>query len=322
MKSAVKVWIIIAVCLILIGLIIFGCIMAMLEWDFAKLSTVKYETNTYEIIEDFDNISISTDTAQVIFLPSEDSSAKVICYEEENSKHSVTVKDGKLIIEIVDTRKWFNFVGISVGNSPKLTVYLPKSEYASLTVNGSTGGVDIPNDFKLGTIDVSLSTGYVRCQASTAGLLKIRTSTGDINIEGVSAEMLDLSVSTGKVTLRKAACNGDIKIKVSTGNAVLTDVECKTLASSGSTGRITLTNVIASGRISIERDTGNVIFDRCDAAEIFVETDTGSVKGSLLSEKIFITQTDTGSVRVPSSTSGGRCEITTDTGDINIEIVS
>ena len=49
-------------------------------------------------------------------------------------------------------------------------------------------------------------------------------------------------------------------------------------------------------------------------------TDTGEVKGTLRSEKIFFTESDTGKISVPKSVTGGRCEITTDTGDIEIEI--
>ena len=61
-------------------------------------------------------------------------------------------------------------------------------------------------------------------------------------------------------------------------------------------------------------------FDGCDAGELLVHTDTGDVSGSLLSEKIFIVRTDTGKISVPASVSGGRCEITTDTGDIKINL--
>ena len=81
-------------------------------------------------------------------------------------------------------------------------------------------------------------------------------------------------------------------------------------------------NVTVSGTISVERSTGDVFFDRCDAAALSVATDTGDVTGTLLSDKVFITQTDTGSVDVPPTTSGGICGITTDTGDIRMDIVS
>ena len=53
---------------------------------------------------------------------------------------------------------------------------------------------------------------------------------------------------------------------------------------------------------------------------IMVKTSTGNVKGTLLSDKIFVTDTSTGRVSVPKTTSGGKCEITTSTGDIEIEL--
>ena len=61
-------------------------------------------------------------------------------------------------------------------------------------------------------------------------------------------------------------------------------------------------------------------FNHCDAETICVNTDTGSVTGTLLTDKVFIIETDTGSVNVPKSITGGRCEITTDTGNIRITI--
>ena len=62
------------------------------------------------------------------------------------------------------------------------------------------------------------------------------------------------------------------------------------------------------------------MFDSSDAAEIFVKTSTGDVSGSLLTEKVFITDTSTGKVSVPKTTTGGKCELITSTGDIKIEI--
>ena len=86
------------------------------------------------------------------------------------------------------------------------------------------------------------------------------------------------------------------------------------------TGDLQMKNVIASGEFKIELDTGDVNFDRSDAAQIFVETDTGDISGTLLTNKVFFAETDTGDVDVPRTASGGRCELTTDTGDISIRI--
>ena len=280
MKKSTKIWLITATSLVALGCIMFSVAMTKNYWDFTKLSTVKYETNTYEVTDDFNSISMLTDTADILFVQSDDKICKVVCYEMSDMKHTTTVQNDTLTINVIDEREWYDHIAITLG-SPKITVYLPKTEYDTLAIKEDTGDIEVPKDFKFGSIDIA-------------------TSTGDITITGIT-------------------CEGDIVINVSTGKANLTDIKCKSLISDGSTGDFSLKNVIATEKFSIERSTGDVKFDDCDATEIWVKTDTGDVTGNLLSEKIFITQTSTGDVLVPKSTNGGKCEITTSTGDIYIK---
>ena len=280
MKKSTKIWLITATSLVALGCIMFSVAMTKIHWDFTKLSTVKYETNTYEVTDDFNSISMLTDTADILFVQSDDKICKVVCYEMSDMKHTTTVQNNTLTINVTDEREWYDHIGITLG-SPKITVYLPKTEYDSLAIKEDTGDIEVPKDFKFGSIDIA-------------------TSTGDITVSGVT-------------------CEGDLKINVSTGKVNLTDIKCKSLISDGSTGDFSLKNVIATEKFSIERSTGDVKFDDCDATEIWVKTDTGDVTGNLLSEKIFITQTSTGDVLVPKSTNGGKCEITTSTGDIHLK---
>ena len=131
--------------------------MTMLKWDFTKLSTVKYETNHYEINEGFENISIITDTADVVFVADESMMTSVSCYEQKNLKHRVTVEDGTLVIEVADTRKWYEYIGINFG-TPKITVCIPQGKYGALSVSASTGDIHIPKDFSFNGVDLSAST--------------------------------------------------------------------------------------------------------------------------------------------------------------------
>ena len=319
MSSKKKIWLIISTSLVVIGLIMFVAAMFACDWDFSKLSSGNYETTTYVLNEEFDNISINTDTADILFATSEDETCKVVCYEHESIKYSAKVKNSTLTIDVIDNRKWYEYIGIYF-DTAKITVYLPKTDYTSLFVEESTGNVEIPKGFKFEDVDISLSTGDVNFFASATKLIKIKASTGNIFCKNISAGGLDLSVSTGKVTVSNATCDGNVAIKGSTGKTNLTDTVCQNIISNGDTGDIVLKNVIAVEKFSIKRSSGDVRFDGSDAAEIFVETDTGDVTGTLLSEKIFITKTDTGNVDVPKTTAGGKCEINTDTGDINLKI--
>ena len=87
MRKATKIWLIIATSLVLIGGIIFTGAMATFNWNFNKLSTVIYETNTYVINDEFSDISVISNTADVVFLPSENQQTTVVCHEEKNLKH-------------------------------------------------------------------------------------------------------------------------------------------------------------------------------------------------------------------------------------------
>lgn len=313
-------WLIIAALLVVVGILILLLAVSSADWDFTKFGTGAYETETHDIIDKFTDISIKTNTADIAFIPTDDEKCSVVCYEKSNQKHSVEVNDGTLAVNVVDTRRWYEYIGINFG-TPKITVYIPRGEYSSLSVKSDTGDVEIPEDFSFQGVDISVSTGHVTNYASASQAIRIKTSTGDIFLEGISAGSLDLSVTTGKVTVTGARCDGDVRVKVSTGKASLTDVTCKSLISEGSTGDIFLKSVIASERFSIERDTGDVRLDASDAGKIFIETDTGDVTGTLLSEKNFDVETDTGRKDVPDTHTGGRCEISTDTGDIRISIL-
>lgn len=302
MRTRTKIWLITALFLTLVGCILFASVMTAFNWDFMKLSTVEYETSAHEIIEAFNVISVNTDTADVKFVLSDTDICKVECYENANAKHSVFLRDGMLNINLIDDKPIHNFIryiGLNF-DSPKITIHLPKTEYASLYIKESTGDIEIPKVFTFNAVDITSSTGDVNFYSSTSEMIKIKTDTGNINIDNISVGTLDLTVSTGKVNL--------------------SNIACKSIISIGNTGDIFLNNVIASENFAIERSTGNVKFNGCDATEILIKTDTGDVNGALLTNKLFITETDTGDINVPNSVTGDRCEITTDTGDINITV--
>lgn len=300
MRKTTKTALIIAASLTFVGMVLFSVVMSIQKWDFTTLSTGKYISNSYEIGNDFNNLSIGTDTANIVFALSNNGICKVECYEKEKTKHSVSVKEDTLCIQMVDERSWYDYIGIDFG-TPRITIYLPKTEYSSLLVKGGTGKVELLNSLRFKYAAVSLSTGH-------------------IYVENVSADTLNLSTSTGKITVANVNCNNNMAVNVSTGNTTMTNITCKNLSSNGSTGNISLHTVLATEVCSIRRSTGNVELNGCDAAEFNIETETGNVAGSLLSDKVFITDTATGKIDVPKTTTGGKCEIKTSTGNIKFSI--
>ena len=319
MKKSTKVWLLIATVLLLAGCILFTVVMTKLDWDFKKLSTREYETNTHAVTDSFRHISIKANTADIEFVPTEDDSVSVVCHEDVNFQHTVTVEDNTLVIKATRSHKWYHYIGIGFESS-SITVYLPAGEYGDLTVRATTGDIYFPIYYTFDSMDVKVTTGDIFSFAGVVGTAKIRATTGDVGLKAFEAGSLDVSVSTGDISVKNVSAD-DLRLSVTTGKTAVKGVRCRNFTSVGTTGDILMRDLLVDDALFIERDTGDVSFDACDAGSMKITTDTGDVMGTLLTQKVFVTHTDTGNVRLPhTAPSGGPCEITTDTGNIHITL--
>ncbi len=311
----------IGVILVVVGLALLGVAMASAGFDFSRLSTRKYVENTYEVGEGFQHIQIGCDTEEIRFVLSEDGKCRVVCREDEKEPHAVKAAGDTLTIQSANDRKWhFLDFGIFFSGNPAVTVYLPEKAYQTLTLESGTGDVSVPADFTFQSATLQLSTGGVEWKASVEGSLSVQTSTGHIHLSDLTAESVQLKASTGGIRVEDVTCKGDMEISVSTGSVMLDQVSCRNLSSTGSTGSLTLSNTVASDSFTLKRSTGSIKFAGSDAETIYATASTGSITGTLRSEKVFIAQSNTGSVDVPKTITGGRCELSTSTGRIKIEI--
>lgn len=321
MKTTIKRILLVGLALLVVGGLILTAAMFSMKFDFRRLGTRKTVTNTYTPAGDFEDILVSTDTAEITFLPSEDGKLKVVCVEEEGRQHVVTVSAGALSIQAVDTRKWYDKAQLGVSfEKTSVTVYLPKKEYDALTLRTSTGDVTVPAVFRFRSVLMSGSTADIDFRAFTERSISIQTSTGEISLSGLQAGSLDLKASTGHIRVSDSVVRGSVKAEASTGQVCFTDLNCADAQVKTTTGAVDFIRVLMSESLRIETDTGEVTFDRSDAPEISVETNTGDVTGTLLTPKVFEADTDTGRVKLPRSEPGGHCELKSDTGDFEIEI--
>ena len=290
-----------------VGLALVWSVLIFSDADFTKFDWEKYQTNTYTAQGDITKIEINLKESDVELIVSDTDRVQAVCLESEKVKHSLSVENGTLRLSEKDERKWYDH--ITFFSKPlSVTLYLPSDKYDSLKIDTRTGDITVPKDVSVSSTDIVSDTGDVRLSGSIDGVLKIRTTTGDVRLTGVKAKRIDLKATTGDILIDKLECADTVSVNVTIG-------ELK-----GSTGDVKLMDTVALGSFTIKRSTGDIRFDRSDAAEITVKTSTGDVSGTFRTEKIFITKTSTGSVNVPDTASGGKCRITTSTGDIDIRV--
>ncbi|MBO4411280.1 MAG: DUF4097 family beta strand repeat protein [Lachnospiraceae bacterium] len=315
-----KVWIIIAVILLTLGIALFAGAFIASGFDLSKLTPMQYETNTHKVKDSFERFDIDVKTADVFLKPSTDGLVKVVCEEAGKVRHQVYVENGTLYIRVQDEREWFDYLSL-FSKPTSVTIYLPMElPGGKLLVNSKTGDVSVTAPSSFGTVEVKTNTGDVSFTGTVKGVLNLTTDTGDIELNDVRAGGAILIVGTGRITASSVVCKQFFGAETGTGRITIRDLTCENFYTTGGTGDLKLTNVIASAGFKIERGTGEIEFNQCDASTVQVRTSTGDVTGSFLTAKLFSVKTSTGKVRVPETHSGGTCEITTGTGNILIGV--
>ena len=338
MNPTLKV-VIVAVALIFAGALLAGCGLWSMNGQWDQLAgNNNLVTAEQTISGDFTNIDADVFWLDVELRPSPDGTCHYRSVTYKTMPCTVTVENGTLKIHQPDNRKPHEYIGVFWGDTV-LQVYLPENTYESLTFRGETSDLSVAADFRFRDVTVENSTGDVDFRGQVENDLDITCSTGDITLRGVSAEAVCATVSTGDVISKDVTCD-TMTVSTSSGHCTLqnvsvaetfsatstsgkkslTDVTCGALYLKATTGDTVLANVVVSGDAVITASTGDVEFTGFDAANIRIETSTGEVEGTLLSSKIFYVDTSTGDVDVPRTNEGGACDITTSTGNIEIDI--
>ena len=299
-----------------------------------------YEENTWQTEGEINNITVNTKVSDVILRPSDDGVTRVVCFESKWLKHSAFYMGTELIVSCEDTRLWYHH--LIPDEKSTVTVYLPKTVYDRVVINGDTGDVEIPAGFSFGSLDVDVSTGDVECHADgVATKMNVSTSTGDVEIEGTRVGGdISVSVSTGDVELSDVECLDDVtvvgttggvdmseiiaeyvKVSVSTADVGMYNVNCRGVEVECSTGSVNLDRVFAEGVIKIGTGTGSVRADAVRASRFNSVSSTGSFNStSLTADEIYI-ETSTGNVDV-WRIEGVDISVKTDTGSVRGSVIT
>lgn len=275
MNKSRKILTTVALCLIVAGLLTCTGVMAFLGFDFTKLDNSVYTENSYEFSDAIKDISIDAGTADIKILPSNSNSTKVVCFEDETDKHSISLHNGKLTIT-KNAKEWYEYISGFSFRSPDITLYLPQGTYDSANITVSTGDIAL-NDINVANIDIDSSTGNVTLTDTESYKVNIESSAGDIEFNNVTAHSADIEVSTGHVDINHTILSGDIEIETSTGDITFNLSDANSISAETSTGHITGTLLTAKSFFT-DTSTGDVDVPRTTGSRCELETSTGDIK--------------------------------------------
>ena len=181
----------------------------------------EFETHEYEIKENYKDIKIVTDTADIQFILSEKPNTFIVCEEEKNANHSVMVKENTLRIEVNDNKKWYEDIGINL-RAPKITVYLGKSEYGNISLKTDIGNILLDNIIVTGKIAIETDTGNVKFEECDASEVFIETDTGNVTGSFLADKVVFAESDTGNIDIPKVIADEKCEIITETGNIKIT----------------------------------------------------------------------------------------------------
>ena len=276
-----------------------------------KDASKEYSFASGEVIR---SLEIESGAAQVKLLPASDGVCRVRFAGNAARNYKVWVNEGTLHVERVN--RWSLF-GFSL-KEDSLQIDLPERAYESLWIKSSSGGVDLPRDFRFRVAIVKTSSGGIGCAADVTEEMNLQASSGGISVSGASPASLFVSVSSGGIALSDMQ-PGSVELHSSSGGMRVSGVRCSALRAECSSGSIRLSDVIADGSIDLDCSSGSIKLDDCDASELRIECTSGSVSGHLLTPKVWSASSTSGSVRVPADGSGGVCNVHTTSGSIRFD---
>lgn len=315
MKKAI----IVSLILLAVGAILIVSSFVAVNFDFSKLDSSKYIEREYVVEEEFSNLRIRIpDGGDILFLPSENETCRIVCTSSESAEYSAKVEKDTLVFA-QNPKKWYQHI-FSINFSRSSTViYLPEKNYKELSLVGDTSGIEIYDNFSFEKVDIETDTGKVILNCPVTNSINVNTDTGNVSICGYPTDNIYIESDTGSITVSDAIIRNRLYAESDTGKVTVKNCEFLDAQIDTDTGRIILEDAIAYNSIKITSDTGSVKLWNCDAMKVFVDTDTGSVSGKMLSDMTYFAQSDTGRVKVPRTVSEKVCEIKTDTGNIDFE---
>lgn len=272
--------IVLGLSLITIGSIIFVIGGSLLYKNNGGFNLLKYQSKTYETVEDFKNIDINLITYDVTFRKSSDDKVKIEYVESEKELCSIAVVDSVLKITDTENLSWFDRI-FSFGEKDMI-IYLPEKEYGDLSMEITTSDVKFFSDATFSNVSVILTTGDVEGSLKVNKDLSFQLTTGDVEISNVNCEKISIVSTSGDVELDKIITSESFYIKTTTGDVKFTDCDSENIEIKTTTGDVFGT--LLTGKIfDVKTTTGEkLIPQNSDGGNCKITVTTGDIKIKLI----------------------------------------
>lgn len=309
MNKGTKIALIVALCCIGLGLVLFLFGLSMVGFDgfdFDSLRNGSVDTTnsvvkTASVSETFSNIEIADVECDLFILPSADGSCHVEYTDSDLYIHEIEVKGDTLTISREDIGSWEDHIFVMWGDNTYVKVYLPADTYEDLDLSTVSGDIHVERGFTFANMDAASTSGNIGLFSQVEKSVDISTTSGSIEISSAGSEEMSLNCVSGDISLE--------------------DMDVGDLSASTTSGDITLDRVLIAGMMDLDTASGDIELEEVDSESANCSTGSGDISGDILKAKDFRADTGSGEIRVPrSDPNAGIWDLSTGSGDIHLNI--
>ena len=262
MRSSIKL-IITAVVLIVAGACVCGAAVLAMGFTTDDLSTSNVIKKEYEIEDPFKDIIIKGDSESIVLAKAADGKCSISLKEYEDEPHTVTVEDGKLIVERQASDSWK--LNISLGASTGITLYLPEELYGNIDIDTDSGKIEISG---ISTEDLTVNgdSGLVNIRdCKCIDTMQLTVDSGKAGLEDISCTDLYLTGDSGLLEMKSVTAARNMEIKRDSGMVTFDDCDAAMISVKTDSGAVkgtlqsgkTFKVSSDSGIVKVPQDGGN-----------------------------------------------------------------
>lgn len=301
MRTAKKVWLIIAAVSVCIGAFFF-CIGYWLGGGIVREEVVLPDGDTVdsvvEIEEAFTDISVWTDVYRVDIVACDGETARVTFGNtEKNDRISVKVENGELKI-LAKRHAEFSIVRFDYDTDlSSILIELPEAEYADLNVDSSSGNICTTDAFTFRDIKLDTASGSI-AWTGTAAAFEADTTSGRIELTALQADSVRADSTSGAIRLQELTVAGPCHADTTSGRIELTDVQAESVNADSTSGAIVLQVLAVDGLCHTESTSGRLDLSEVTAKELDICTTSGGQRyKAVLVEGHWYAESTSGGIR-------------------------
>lgn len=314
MKKGLTITLIVAACLVGLGVLVLGTVYAFVGGDLSRLTIEQYWAIGGQ--ERVDPVGGNFDRYESKLGPGRVGEAQPMAYEsgeiESLNVYAISegiqvecAEDDRLLIvcrDVTDT-DYYTFTrngstltvmrrvkGQSVNHHAPITVYLPENYGGALRLNATSGSIAVGSGFSLSSLNATSTSGDVAVAGGFAmESLNVSSTSGRLDIGGdMKLDTLDVSTTSGRIEIG--------------GNT-----ELDTLDANSASGSIRI-GAVTADRLEAGSTSGSIHLDGVDAQRIRLSSTSGSISGTLAGpmEAYAIDWQTSGRCDLPKQTGGTR----------------